>query len=126
MADAPVYILIGATGGIGSEVAQRLADDGAQLVLAARSASDLDELAEATGGDARPTDATDLGAVQELIDYTTDTYGRLDGVLNAVGSILLKPAHLTSEDEYREQLRLNLDTAFFTVKTAARAMASAD
>jgi NAD(P)-dependent dehydrogenase (short-subunit alcohol dehydrogenase family) len=39
-----------------------------------------------------------------------------------VGSILLKPAHLTSIDEYREQVSKNLDTAFNTVKAAARPM----
>ena len=39
-----------------------------------------------------------------------------------VGSILLKPAHLTSVDEYREQMALNIDSSFFTVKAAARAM----
>ena len=52
--DSPVYLLLGATGGIGSEVAHRLADDGAQLVLGARSEDDLDDLAAATGGDAMP------------------------------------------------------------------------
>jgi NAD(P)-dependent dehydrogenase (short-subunit alcohol dehydrogenase family) len=48
--------------------------------------------------------------------------GALTGVVNCVGSILLKPAHLTSEDEYRQTLALNLDSSFFVVKSAARAM----
>lgn len=120
--DTPVYVLIGATGGIGSEVARRLADDGAQLILGARTESDLNSLADATGGEAYPLDATNYDEVQALIDHVTDTYDRLDGVVNTVGSILLKPAHLTSIDEYRETLALNLDTSFFIVKAAARAM----
>ncbi|PEN13646.1 short-chain dehydrogenase [Longibacter salinarum] len=124
MADssAPVYILIGATGGIGSDVSRRLADDGAQLVLGARSEDELNSLAEETGGDPFPLDATKFEQVQDIVDHAIDTYGRLDGMVNFVGSILLKPAHLTSVDEYREQISKNLDTAFNTVKAGARAM----
>jgi NAD(P)-dependent dehydrogenase (short-subunit alcohol dehydrogenase family) len=119
---APVYVLIGATGGIGSEVARRLADDGAQLVLGARTEGDLQQLAADTGGDAVALDATHFDEVQSIVSHATDTYGRLDGIVNFVGSILLKPAHLTSVDEYKEQVSKNLDTAFNTVKAGARAM----
>ena len=119
---APVYVLLGATGGIGSEVARRLADDGAQLVVGARTKDDVQALARDTGGDAFPLDATQFDEVQSAVKHATDTYGRLDGVVNFVGSILLKPAHLTSVDEYRTQVAKNLDTAFNAVKAGARAM----
>lgn len=119
---APVYALIGATGGIGSEVARQLADDGANLVLGARTESDVQELARETGGEAFPLDATEFSEVQDLVKHTKQTYGGFDGIVNFVGSILLKPAHLTSIDEYREQVSKNLDTAFNTVKAAARPM----
>ena len=125
MADAdsaPVYVLLGATGGIGSEVAHRLADGGAQLVLGARTESDVHALADETDGDAFPLDATQFDEVQSAVKHATDTYDRLDGVVNFVGSILLKPAHLTSVDEYRTQVSKNLDTAFNAVKAGARAM----
>jgi NAD(P)-dependent dehydrogenase (short-subunit alcohol dehydrogenase family) len=101
-------------------VAHRLADDGAQLVLGARTETDVESLADETGGDAFPLDATSFEDVQASVDYAIDTYGRLDGIANLVGSILLKPAHLTSLEEYREQIALNLDTAFHTVKAAGR------
>lgn len=117
---SPVFILIGATGGIGSAVAHQLAEDGAQLVLGARTTSDVQDLADATGGEAFPLDATEFDEVQELVNHTTETYGGFDGIVNFVGSILLKPAHLTSLEEYRKQVELNLDTAFHTVKAAGR------
>jgi NAD(P)-dependent dehydrogenase (short-subunit alcohol dehydrogenase family) len=119
---APVYALIGATGGIGSEVARQLADDGAHLVLGARTESDVQELAQETGGEPFPLDATEFSEVQSLVKHTKKTHGGFDGIVNFVGSILLKPAHLTSVDEYREQVSKNLDTAFNTVKAAARPM----
>ncbi|NBB86960.1 MAG: SDR family oxidoreductase [Bacteroidetes bacterium] len=120
--DTPVYIIIGATGGIGSHVTRLLAADGAKLILGARTESDLNDLAGEVDGDAFSLDATNYDDVQRIVDHATDTYGRLDGVGNFVGSILLKPAHLTSVDEYRTTLAKNLDTSFFTVKAAARAM----
>ena len=118
--DAPVYILLGATGGIGSAVARRLSNEGAQLILGARTTSDVEALAQETGGDAFPLDATNFDEVQSIVEHTTDNYDRFDGIVNLVGSILLKPAHLTSLEEYHEQIRLNLDTAFHTVKAAGR------
>ena len=122
--NAPVFVLIGATGGIGSEVAHRLAADGARLVLGARTESDLNELADSLDTDTtvHPLDATQYEAVQGLIDAAKDTYGDIDSVIHTVGSILLKPAHLTSIEEYREQIALNLDSSFFTVKAASRAL----
>jgi NAD(P)-dependent dehydrogenase (short-subunit alcohol dehydrogenase family) len=120
--ETPVYVLLGATGGIGSAAAHRLADDGARLVLGARTESEVQDLADETGGDAFPLDATEFDEVQGIVDHATDTYGQIDGIANFVGSILLKPAHLTSIDEYQKQVRLNLDTAFNTVKAAGRPM----
>lgn len=119
---APVYAVLGATGGIGSALCRKLAADEARLMIGARTEDTLRALANATHGKAYPLDATDFEQVQGFIQHTTDTYGRLDGVVNCVGSILLKPAHLTSLDEYHETLALNLHTAFYTVKAAARAM----
>ena len=116
------YVVIGATGGIGSEVSRRLAADGANLVLGARTESDLHDLADETGGTPHPLDATQFEAVQNIIDAATDKYGAVDGIINTVGSILLKPAHLTSIEEYRETVAQNLDTSFFTVKAGARAL----
>lgn len=120
--DTPVYVILGATGGIGTAACRRLADDGARLVLGARTEDDVTRLADELDADPFPLDATSYEQVQGIVDHATDTYGRLDGAVNCVGSILLKPAHLTSVDEYRETVALNLDSSFFLVKAAARAM----
>lgn len=116
----PVYILLGATGGIGSAVARRLSVTGAELVLAARTEADVKALSDDVGADPYPVDATSFEEVEDVVRYTTKTHGRLDGIANFVGSILLKPAHRTSLEEYRDQITRNLDTAFHTVKAAAR------
>ncbi len=120
--EAPVHLVLGASGGIGSALSRRLAAQGATVVLAARGKEALDALAEETGGESAPVDATDPDAVEALVAGVMERHGRLDGAANCVGSLLLKPAHRTSVDEWRETLSLNLDTAFFLVKSAAGVM----
>jgi len=118
----PVYIVLGASGGIGSQVAKNLAKRGSQLVLGARSQEKLNEIALQTGGVAYPLDATDFTQVEALVKFTMETYGRLDGVSHCIGSILLKPAHLTSVEEFDFTLKVNLYSAFYVVKSASRSM----
>lgn len=117
----PVYLILGATGGIGSVLTRRLAGH-ADLVLGARSEAPLHDLADETGATAHTLDATRYEEVQGVVDAAVERHGRIDGAVNLVGSILLKPAHLTSTDEFGETLALNLHTAFHLVKAATRTM----
>jgi len=119
---APVHVLLGATGGIGEATARRLAASGARLVLGARGEERLRALADELDADAVPLDATDSGQVEQVVTGAVERHGRVDGAANLVGSLLLKPAHRTSDDEYHEQIALNLTTAFWTVRAAAKAM----
>lgn len=119
---SPVIAILGATGGIGSAVARKAAHRGAHLILGARTDTTLHALAAETGGHPVVLDATKADDIHAFVQTAIEQYGRLDGLVNCVGSILLKPAHLTSEEEYRQTLALNLDSAFFAVKSASRAM----
>jgi 3-oxoacyl-[acyl-carrier protein] reductase len=117
-----VHIVIGASGGIGSATARKLAASGGQLMLAGRREAPLRDLAAELGAEFRVTDATDFDSVKDLLDETARLFGRLDGVVNCAGSLLLKAAHLTSAEEYRHTIDTNLTTAFSVVKAAGRVM----
>ncbi|MGE0825961.1 MAG: SDR family NAD(P)-dependent oxidoreductase [Candidatus Binatia bacterium] len=120
--ETPVLVVIGATGGIGSELCQRLAAQGTRLVMAGRNAERLHALADEVGALPMVLDATCSDAVNQCFADVLAEYGRVDGVANCVGSLLLKPAHLTSDEEWNETLTTNLTSAFVTVRAAARAM----
>jgi NAD(P)-dependent dehydrogenase (short-subunit alcohol dehydrogenase family) len=115
-------LILGASGGIGSALARRLASQGASLFLAATESDKLKALAEETGGRALPLDATKTSEVESAASQAVEVAGRLDGVVNCVGSLLLKPAHLTSDEEWSETLAKNLTSAFAAVRAAARSM----
>jgi len=80
-------------------------------------------LVEALGGNHfLTTDATNPDQVKQCIGEVLARYGRLDGVAHCVGSVLLKPAHSTSDGEWQETLRVNLTSAFYVLRCAAPVM----
>ncbi len=122
MNNGPVHVILGASGGIGAALARTLHQTGARLVLAARDAQRLHDVAAPLSADAVPTDALVSGEVDALFAHTIATHGRVDGVAVCVGSILLKPLHLTSDDEFRRTLEQNVLPAFHATRAAVRAM----
>lgn len=120
--NSPVYAILGATGGIGTSLSQRLAQQGARLFLGARDEAKLSALAAQTQAATMSLDATSSASVDAFIAQAVATYGQLDGVVNCVGSVLLKPAHITTNDEWQFTLRQNLDSAFYLLRAATKAM----
>jgi 3-oxoacyl-[acyl-carrier protein] reductase len=119
---APVYAVIGATGGIGAALSRRLTARGARLFLGGRDESKLAALAAEIKAATQSVDATVAEQVDTFITQTVATYGQLDGVVNCVGSLLLKPAHITTNEEWDFTLRQNLNSAFYLLRAATKAM----
>jgi 3-oxoacyl-[acyl-carrier protein] reductase len=117
------YVIIGAAGGIGSALTTRLAARGAALAFIGRTAETLDALVSQTpGARAFVADARDLAQTEAAVTAAAEALGPLTGLVNLAGSILLKPAHITSAEDFAEVIAQNLTTAFNAVRAGARAM----
>ncbi|MEZ5977666.1 MAG: SDR family oxidoreductase [Planctomycetota bacterium] len=119
----PVHLVVGAAGGIGSVLCDLLRERGAAVVPAGRRVDGIRAIAADFGTEPEVLDAREPGAVEAAARRTVERLGRLDGIVNLAGSILLKPAHRTSHEEWRETLAQNLDTAFECVRAGAATMA---
>lgn len=124
---APLHLVVGATGGIGRALALRLAASGARVALAARDPARLEALAAELGSaavDRVALDATRFDAVDPLVAGIAERHGPIAGIANCVGSLLLKPAHLTSQPELEQTVALSLTSAFAVVRAAGRVLAA--
>jgi 3-oxoacyl-[acyl-carrier protein] reductase len=51
-----------------------------------------------------------------------EKFGRIDGAANCAGSIILKPAHSTTEEEFSQTIATNLNSSFSLLRCLARPM----
>jgi NAD(P)-dependent dehydrogenase (short-subunit alcohol dehydrogenase family) len=125
--DTPLHLILGAAGGIGSALARRLVRGGARVALAGRDQGKLDALAAELGPaavQATALDATRFDAVEQFVTGAAQAHGPVAGLANCVGSLLLKPAHLTSQAEFEQTVALSLTTAFAAVRAAGKTLAA--
>ncbi len=115
-------LIFGATGGIGAVLARHATAVGHRVALAARDRGRLETLATELDAPFFPVDATDPDAVQEATLHAQEALGHLDGIANLVGSVFLKPAHLTSPEDWQQVMATNLTSAFAVVRAAGTAL----
>lgn len=122
MANQHTFLIGGITGGIGSQLAERLKTQGHNVLGFARNEDRAAEFQKKTGIRVRTCEATDPEAVEELFISTAKEHGGLDGYAHAIGSIYIKPAHLTPPKDWEATLLTNLSSAFYALRGAAKAM----
>jgi 3-oxoacyl-[acyl-carrier protein] reductase len=124
-----VALVTGASRGIGRAVAQRLARDGADVVVNYAGSRDaagavIRDIEQAGGrAIAVQTDVSQVPEVLRLFDGTFDAFGRLDVLVNNAGVILYKFLADTTEAEFDRLMAVNVKGTYFCCQHAARRMA---
>ncbi len=119
LAAAGTFVILGATGAVGSALARRLASRGAALILLARDEGRLASVAGELGARAAVLSGVGAAAVETaLTEAVADT--QVAGIAHCLGSLLLKPAKATSEAEWLDVLETNLCSAFGVARAAPK------
>jgi 7-alpha-hydroxysteroid dehydrogenase len=118
-----VAVITGAGRGIGAAIARAYAEAGADVAIAARTASQLDETAAAVRAQGRralcvPCDVSREDQIAQLVERALAEFGRLDIAVNNVGGWMPKPALETSMKEFEMAFHFNVGTAFALTRLA--------
>ena len=120
-----IAIVVGSSSGMGRATAITFAAAGAKVVLAARSANELDTLAEEIGENATPlpTDSQDATAVQQMIDTTLERFGRIDTLVYSTDTnIPDRSLKVLSNETWDMMIKTNLTGAFYCTKAVLPTM----
>jgi NADP-dependent 3-hydroxy acid dehydrogenase YdfG len=120
MADDPVFLITGASTGIGAATARQAAEAGYRLVLAARSEDKLAGLAEELGGDERAIavhcDVMEWEDQQALVRRTLEAYGRLDVAFANAGFGGPRGFEKGEVDEWKRMVLTNVYGCALTIR----------
>ena len=124
-----VAVVTGASRGIGRGIAERLAKDGATVVVNyTKSAGEAEKVVAgitSQGGAAIAVqaDVSKLADIRRLFQETNTAYGRLDILINNAGIFWAKPILETTEEDYDQMFAVNAKGQFFALQEAAKYMA---
>lgn len=124
-----VAIVTGAGHGIGRAIAERLASDGASVVINyARSADEAQEVVKAIeekGSKAVAVQAniSQIADIRRLFQETVDRFGGLDILVNNAGVAIYKPVAEVTQEDFDKTFALNAKGTFFCLQEAVRRMA---
>lgn len=123
-----VSIVTGASNGIGRAIAERLAEEGAIVVVnyskGAEQAQQVVAGIQAKGGKALAVqaDMSQVSDARRLVVDTVKQFNRLDILVNNAGKFIPKPLEETTEEDFNSVIALNAKGPYFAMQEAARAL----
>ena len=120
--EGSIFVIFGASGGIGSTLARLLHSQGHTIYLLGRNEKALSDLSVQLSQPYIIVDALDEKAVEASLLSIKNKHGSLDGVVSCIGSVCLKPLHSVSLNEFDQVFRVNTLTAFNILKASCSIM----
>ncbi len=122
--EGKVALVTGAAGeqNMAQKIAERLAQEGAKVVVTGRHEEPLRKLAAEIGGSYILMDITSKADVDAAADFAVKTYGKLDVGVNATGWGLMKPTHETTEADLDKIMDIQFKGPFFFIQAMLRVM----
>jgi NADP-dependent 3-hydroxy acid dehydrogenase YdfG len=122
----PVFVITGASSGIGAATARRAAEAGYRLVLAARRVERLEELAAELGGDERVLavrcDVTEWADQEAMVRQTLAVFGRLDVAFANAGFGAARGFLESTPEHWRSMVLTNVYGAALTIRATLPAL----
>jgi len=120
-------LVTGASGGLGSAIAEALAGQGARLAVSGSNVAKLEAFKAGLGGDhvALPCDLSDSASVDALVPQAVEALGKLDILVNNAGVTRDNLVMRMKDEEWDMVIRVNLEAAFRLARAAARPMMKA-
>ena len=106
------YLIFGATGSVGSSLAEQLKNSGNDIHLVARNESEVKAIAEKLGCSYTVADVLEDGFIEKVKSDIND----IKGIAYCVGSIDLKPLRMVTEADMNKCMKLNLYSAIEVIK----------
>ncbi|QHE52427.1 SDR family oxidoreductase [Pontibacillus sp. HMF3514] len=125
-------IITGASSGIGQSIAEHLAQEGANVVLAARRKERLEELAESIQKDHSvetkvvETDVTNQKDMENLVKVTKESFSSVDILVNNAGVMLLSFLKNDKVEEWEKMVDVNLKGVLFGIHSVLPTMLEQD
>lgn len=114
--------ILGATGTIGSAIARQLVAQGQMVLLVGRNREKLHAIASDLSQPSVLLESIDSQSLEEALLSFSQQFHGLSAIVNCIGSVILKPAHHTSDEEFRTTLETNLFTAFAAVRAGSKVL----
>ena len=106
------YVIFGATGSIGSSLAEQLKNSGRDIHLVARNETELSPIVEKLGCSHTIADVLEEGFIEKVKSDISE----IKGLAYCIGSIDLKPLRMVSEKDFQKCMKLNLYSAIEAIK----------
>ena len=122
-----VAIITGGASGIGRSTCIKFIEEGAKVVVAdfnESTGAETIKMLKEKGGDAvfKKVDASDFNQVVELVNFTVETFGRIDTIFNNAGIGVAKPILELEPADYEKVIKINQDGVYYGILAAGRKM----